>query len=140
MECIKMGYLVYSIRWWGTVNSIIEINYYIYPSQVRTGDFSLITLFAQQMLLSQLSLHLIQSICIKKNAFCTRVLNLLVQKHLNNLIMLIVIFSPLNMQQHKSQKGMHLHQMIKCAEMLIGGISQFSSVQSLSCVRLFVTP
>ena len=26
--------------------------------------------------------------------------------------MLIVIFSPLNMQQHKSQKDMHLHQMI----------------------------
>lgn len=38
--------------------------------------------------------------------------------------MLIVIFSPLNMQQHKSQKGMRLHQMIKCTEMWIGGISK----------------
>lgn len=38
--------------------------------------------------------------------------------------MLIVIFSPLNMQHHKSQKGMHLHQMIKYAEMWIGGISK----------------
>ena len=38
--------------------------------------------------------------------------------------MLIVIFSPLNMQQHKSQKGMHLPQIIKCAEMWTGGVSK----------------
>lgn len=28
------------------------------------------------------------------------------------------------MQQHKSQKGMHLRQIIKCAEMWTGGISK----------------
>lgn len=38
--------------------------------------------------------------------------------------MLIVIFSSLNMQQHKPQKGMHLPQIIKCAEMWTCGISK----------------